>query len=38
MYTQSEDPKRPLVYMDECPKQLIGETRTPLPAERFLPR
>jgi hypothetical protein len=23
----------PLVYMDECPKQLIGETRTPLPVQ-----
>jgi hypothetical protein len=29
--TQERDEKRPLVCMDECPKQLIGETRVPLP-------
>ncbi|MDR1958256.1 MAG: IS630 family transposase [Planctomycetaceae bacterium] len=33
MYTRPKDPKRPLVCRHECPKQLIGETRTPLPAE-----
>ena len=33
VYERPEDPKRPLVCMDECPKQLIGEVRTPLPAE-----
>ena len=33
VYERPEDPKRPLVCMDECPKQLIGETRTPLPIE-----
>jgi transposase len=33
VYERPEDPKRPLVCMDECPKQLIGETRTPLPPE-----
>jgi hypothetical protein len=33
VYTQPEDPKRPLVCRDECPKQLLGETRTPLAAE-----
>jgi hypothetical protein len=33
VYTQERDEKRPLVCMDECPKQLAGETRTPLPAE-----
>jgi hypothetical protein len=33
VYTQEQDPARPLVCMDECPKQLIGETRAPLPAE-----
>jgi hypothetical protein len=26
LYTQERDEKRPEVYMDECPKQLIGET------------
>jgi transposase len=31
VYTRKRDEKRPLVCMDECPKQLIGETRTPLP-------
>jgi hypothetical protein len=35
-----DDPLRPLVCMDECPKQLIGETRLPIAskpgqAERF---
>jgi hypothetical protein len=33
VYTQEGDEKRPLVCMDECPKQLIGETRVPLPAK-----
>jgi hypothetical protein len=28
-----QDVKRPLVCMDECPKQLIGETRVPLPVK-----
>jgi hypothetical protein len=37
VYTRPEDPKRPLVCMDGCPKQLIGETRTPLPAEPGTP-
>jgi hypothetical protein len=31
VYTRKQDKKRPLVCMDECPKQLIGEARTPLP-------
>jgi hypothetical protein len=31
VYTTPEDPLRPLVCMDECPKQLIGEVRTALP-------
>jgi hypothetical protein len=30
VYTRAEDSRYPLVCMDECPKQLIGETRTPL--------
>lgn len=40
LYTRPQDPKRPLVCVDEMPKQLIGESRSPLPAvpgspERF---
>jgi hypothetical protein len=31
VYTRKRDKKRPLVCMDGCPKQLIGEVRTPLP-------
>jgi hypothetical protein len=31
VYTRKRDKKRPLVCMDKCPKQLIGEVRTPLP-------
>jgi hypothetical protein len=30
MYTQGRDEKHSLVCMDECPKQLVGETRIPL--------
>jgi hypothetical protein len=33
VYTRPYDPQRPQVCMDESPKQLVGETRTPLPAE-----
>ncbi|GHT85910.1 hypothetical protein FACS1894137_10780 [Spirochaetia bacterium] len=33
VYTLETDEKRPLVCMDECPKQLIGETRIPIPAK-----
>jgi hypothetical protein len=33
IYTQERDEKRPLVCMDECPKQLTGETRVPLPVK-----
>ena len=32
VYQQPDDPDRPLVCMDEASKQLVGETRTPLPA------
>lgn len=32
VYRRPRDPSRPLVCMDECPKQLIGEARLPLPA------
>jgi transposase len=33
VYERPEDPGRPLVCMDECPKQLIGEVRRPIPAQ-----
>lgn len=33
VYTRPYDSKRPQVCMDELSKQLIGETRTPIPAE-----
>jgi hypothetical protein len=32
IYTRPYDPKRPQICMDELRKQLIGETRTPIPA------
>jgi transposase len=32
LYAEPPDPKRPVVCFDESPMQLIGETRTPLPA------
>jgi len=32
VYKRPYDPKRPVVGMDEQPKQLIAETRTPMPA------
>ena len=34
VYTRPYDPRRPLVCMDESPKQLVGETRVPVPARR----
>jgi transposase len=33
VYTRPFDPKRPQVCMDEVSKQLVEETRTPIPAE-----
>ena len=33
LYTQPADPRRPLVCMDEVPKQLISEVRDPIPAQ-----
>lgn len=33
LYTQPADPKRPLVCMDEVPKQLLSDIRDPLPAQ-----
>ena len=40
VYHRPYDPRRPVICLDEASKQLIGETRTPLPAapgqpERF---
>ncbi len=34
VYTKPYDPKRPMVCMDETSKQLIEETRLPLPSRR----
>jgi hypothetical protein len=33
VYTREQDKHRPLVCMDECPKQLVGEKRIPLPVK-----
>lgn len=33
LYIQPEDPKRPLVCMDEVPKQLLSDVRDPIPAQ-----
>jgi transposase len=33
LYAEDADPKRPVVCFDECPTQLIGEVREPIPAE-----
>jgi transposase len=33
VYEQAYDPSRPVVCMDETPKQLIGEVRQPLPMQ-----
>ncbi|MBC6424148.1 MAG: transposase, partial [Hormoscilla sp. SP12CHS1] len=33
LYTRAYDPDYPLVCFDECCKQLISETRTPIPAD-----
>lgn len=37
VYTRPIDPRRPLVCLDELPKQLIGEVRSPRPAEPGIP-
>jgi hypothetical protein len=37
IYQQSRDPDRPLVCIDEASKQLIKETRTPIPARSGQP-
>ncbi len=38
VYTRPYDPKRPQVCMDEINKQLVGETRPPLPMEPGQPQ
>jgi hypothetical protein len=37
IYKMRPDPERPLVCMEESPRQLIGEVRTPIPAAPGLP-
>jgi hypothetical protein len=37
VYTRPRDPDRPLVCLDETSKQLIRETRTPVPVKRGQP-
>lgn len=37
VYHRPADPKRPLVCLDECTKQLVSETRDPLPPARGQP-
>jgi transposase len=37
LYAAPYDPARPQVCFDECPYQLISETRAPLPAQPGLP-
>ena len=37
VYTRPYDPKQPQVCMDETSKQLVGESRTPLPAAPVQP-
>jgi nucleotidyltransferase/DNA polymerase involved in DNA repair len=38
VYHRPHDPDRPVVCVDETSKQLIVETRTPIPAKRGQPR
>ena len=38
VYHRPYDPKRPVVCIDEQPIQLIGETRTPIPAKPGQPK
>lgn len=33
LYAEAPDPRRPVVCFDETPRQLIGETRVPIPAK-----
>ena len=36
-YTRPRDPDRPLVCLDETSKQLVAETRVPIPLEAGTP-
>jgi hypothetical protein len=38
VYTQPHDPDVPLICLDECSKQLVSETRTPLPMKLGQPQ
>ena len=38
LYQRPYDPAYPVICMDETNKQLVGETRTPVPARRGQPR
>ena len=38
VYKRPHDPQRPVVCLDETSKQLVGETRTPVPAAPGQPR
>ena len=38
VYQRPHDPKRPVVCLDETSKQLIAETRAPIPATPGQPR
>jgi hypothetical protein len=38
LYAEPEDPQRPRVCFDECPYQLISETRQPLPSKPGRPQ
>jgi hypothetical protein len=38
LYHEPFDPLRPVVCFDECSKQLLGETRIPLPMEQGQPQ
>ena len=38
VYTQPHDPEVPLVCLDETSKQLISETRTPIPMKTGSPK
>ncbi len=37
VYTQPHDPEMPLVCLDETSKQLVAETRTPIPMKQGRP-
>ena len=38
LYSEPEDPERPVVCFDECPCQLVAEVRPPEPAQEGKPR